>query len=724
MKQVFLTDKGIKVEEVPAPICRDTEVLVVASYSVISSGTETISLHKHSQALRDNLSKKLELVGKVKNKIDEDGFKQTFSLIRDRITAEGRFQHLEPTGYSLSGIIIEKGRQVKDLNVRDRVACGGSEIASHAEIVSVPRNLVARVPDGVTDKEAAFATLGSIAMHGVRRAQCQFGETVVIMGLGILGLLAIQIALAGGYEVIGIDLDESRVMAAGAVGANLIVNSARSNAQKAVYNYTKGIGADAVVLYAATQSSEPLNQALTLCRKKGRVVIVGNVGMDVKRELMYKKELDIMMSTSYGPGRYDKLYEEKGMDYPIAYVRWTENRNMEEFLNMVSKKKVDLSMLISLEFPIDQAPKAYEAIMNPEARPLGVVLNYPHCGRDYSTANIERKISFNDTSKSTKSTSDSVNIAVIGAGGFSQRVHLPILKKINGYNLRAVVNQHGERAKMVAKRFDVDYATTDYMEVLADKNIDAVLVATRHNLHAPIILEAARAGKDIFTEKPMALDSTQLNDIKEVLHESGVKFTVGLNRRYSPLSVEAKKLLSGQERPYLINYRVNAGFVPKDSWVQDPNEGGGRIIGECCHFFDLFNFLIDSDIEEIDAKSIAINNKNIVEDDNFVATIKYKDGSLAILTYVSLGNKSLYKERMEIFSTGSSMVINDFEKLELYGFNQKNVRLKEKDKGHYNQLIEFLKLAQGRPSMCLTLEQAALASDTTFKVADIIRNSN
>ena len=719
MKQVFFTSGGVRIEEVPAPVCQDNGVLVRTSYSVISPGTESSDLQAKRFGLREKLAHRQELVNKVKLKINEVGIGETYKTVKERLSNE----LLTPTGYSLSGIIIEKGRLITDLNVGDRVACGGSKVANHAEIVSVPRNLAVKIPNNVEYKEAAFATLGSIAMQGVRRAGATFGETVVILGLGLVGLLSLQIAKAAGCKVVGIDLDESRVDVARGLETNLALSLSGTNVESEVLDYTKGMGADAVIICGATKSDEPSNQAMRMCRKKGRVVVVGEVGMNLQREYMYEKELDFVISTSYGPGRYDKLYEEKGIDYPYGYVRWTENRNMEEFLNMVSGKKVNVEKLISLEFPIVEAPKAYEAITDHKPKPLGVVLRYPNFQSPCHISYLQRKVFINNDAKRQKSKNDAVNIAVIGAGKFSESVHLPNLKKIKGYNLKAIVCQHAERAKVLAKRFGAEYATTDFKEVLVDDGVDAVLIATRHNLHAPMTIEAAKAGKHVFVEKPMVLNPEELKQVQEIIGEAGAKYAVGFNRRYSSLSMEAKDLLSAQKKPFLINYRVNAGFVPKDSWLQDPVEGGGRIIGECCHFFDLFNFFIDSEVIEIDAKGVPINSKNIVADDNLVATVKYKDGSLAVLTYVALGNRKLSKERIEIFSNGCSMVIDDFEKLELYGFARKGTNLNRQDKGQYNEMVEFLKQVQGKSSTCLKLSEAISASEITFKVCEKLNNA-
>ena len=720
MKQVFFTSSGVRVEEVPAPFCEDNGVLVRTSYSVISPSTESSDLQGQRLGLREKLSDRQELFNKVKEKINEVGIVETYKAVKERLSGE----LLTPTGYSLSGIIIEKGGLITDLNVGDRVACAGSRIANHAEIASVPQNLVVKIPDNVEYKEAAFATLGSIGMQGVRRSGARFGETIVILGLGLLGLLSLQIAKAAGCRVIGIDLDESRVDISKSLGANLALNARRTNVEGEVLDYTRGMGADAVIICAATKSSEPSNQAMRMCRKKGRVVVVGSVGMELQREHMYQKELDFVISTSYGPGRYDKLYEEKGMDYPYAYVRWTENRNMEEVLRMISEGRIDVERLISLEFPIDEAAKAYEAITGHEPRPLSVLLRYPNFHSPCQLSTFERKVFIGNVVKTQKSKNGDVNIAVIGAGNFSESVHLPNLKKIKGYNLKAIVCQHAERAKMLAKRFGAEYATTGYKEVLADDDIDAVLIATRHNLHAPMTIEAAKAGKHVFVEKPMVLNPEELEKIQEIIHETGIKYTVGFNRRYSSLVLRMKDLLGKIKRPYLITYRVNAGFIPKSSWVHDPTEGGGRIIGECCHFFDLFNYIVDSEINDISVMSTPINGVNIVADDNFVSTITYSDSSLAVLIYTSAGNKSLPKEKVEIFADGSSIIIDDYKKIEYFAKEHKHEGLKRNDKGHYNELVEFLKLVRGQPSNCLTFEDALAATNISFRIGDMIRRTN
>ncbi|MFB0522436.1 MAG: bi-domain-containing oxidoreductase, partial [Candidatus Bathyarchaeia archaeon] len=590
MKQVLVGKGTIVVEDVSPPVCGNNEVLVANAYSAISIGTELSAIRNRkgsplAEVLKSSASMKKAL-GYVKKK----GIKEAVS----------RASKLQETmialGYSSAGIAVAVGKGITDIDVGDRVACAGGGRANHAEVVAVPRNLVAVIPDAVSSEEAAFTTLGAIAMHGIRRAEREFGETVAILGVGLLGQLAVQIAKAAGHKVIAIDRISERVDLANRMGADLGLVAGKDDVEKEVLYYTDGVGADAVIIYAATPSSEPANQAMRIARNKGRIVVVGDVGMKLERQVFYEKELDFLISRSYGPGRYDPQYEEEGIDYPVGYVRWTENRNMCAFLDMLNDKKIDMKPLIEAIFPVEDAAKVYELI-GAGKRPLGVLLKYDpskysaKVGKEFS---IKRAVEI-----APRVVEGKIDVALIGAGSFAKGVLLPILSGIPEYNLRAIATTSAINAKHTASKFKAEYCTTDYREVLEDETVDLVVITTPHNLHYPMIMDAAEAGKAIYVEKPMCLTEEELDKIVKVISEKKVPLVVGFNRRYSPLALKAKELLKQKHRPCLINYRVNAGFVPKTSWVQDPEVGGGRIIGECCHFFDLFNYFIESQVEEI-----------------------------------------------------------------------------------------------------------------------------
>ncbi len=724
MKQVFLKAGKIVVDEVSPPVLDENGILVANAFSLISSGTERGMVKSGRESLLKKAIEKPDLVKKVLLKIRQEGISRTFAKVK------GMVQEPKPMGYSTSGIVIETGKNITDINVGDRVACGGAQSAHHSEIDLVPRNLAVKVPENVDMSEAAFATIGAIAMQGIRRAERSFGETIVIIGLGLLGNLGAQISNSQGYKVIGFDLEKKRVDLAKNLGIESYTLK-EVDPLKKVLERTDGFSADAVILYVATDSSQPVNLAFDMCRQKGKVVLVGVCGLQLDREKMYKKELDFSISTSYGPGRYDRIYEEESIDYPIGYVRWTENRNMEEFVNMISQGKIRIKELISATFPIEEATNAY-SFLESEEKPLAVLLKYEF--EKYIKKPLrERKILLPFQEKKIEG---KIGVGIIGAGSFVQSVHLPNLKNLSKYyHLRAVVTQHGERAKFLSQQYRIDYATTDYKELLQDPEIDLAFIGTRHNLHYPMVIEALKSGKAVFVEKPLCLTPKELENIKEEVAKRKIPVIVGFNRRYAPFMVAIKQMLESLSRPYFIQYRVNAGFIPGDSWIQDPAIGGGRIVGEACHFFDLFNFLIGRDIKvkDIYVNSIPVDSKNVIAQDNFSVSIRYSDGSLAVLTYTSLGDEKLPKERMEVFASGKVFILNDHISLEAYGVSPEELKVPQgkikgnriilslQDKGLKQELIELAKFLKGEDSRIITFDEVTSAMEITFEVYKNIR---
>jgi len=714
MKQVFKTSMGLRTEDVPLPTPGKKEILVRVNYSLISTGTETSGMQKKAhQGFFDKINERKAQLDKVITKIKDEGVKPTIEKVRKKLTPREADLIFRPIGYSNAGTVIEKGALVTEFNIGDRVACAGSGIAAHAEYVTIPVNLAAKIPETVSFDRAAFTTVASIALQGIRRANCQPGETIVIVGLGLLGLIAVQIAKAYGYRVIGTDIVDSKVALALQLGADRSIN-ASSKLKEEVLSFTEAHGADAVVVYASSSGSEIVNQAMSMCRRKGRVVIVGAVGMDIEREEMYKKELDLVMSTSYGPGRYDDAYEINGTDYPYPYVRWTENRNMQEILRLLAENKLDIKLLVNEVFSVEDASAAFKSLVDKEKNYISVLFKYV----DEEKKEEEKKYLLNTSFKSD----GKINVGVIGAGGFANRTHLPNLIKLNNiYSIRAIADKDPVTAKNIGKLYNAEYITTDYKEIIRDDNIDMVVVTTRHNLHAEIVIEALKSDKHVLVEKPLAINPEELSRIKEVLNTTKGIIRVGFNRRYSPMIQKVKEIIDKENQPMFINYRINAGYLPKEHWTQDYQVGGGRIVGEFCHFLDLVNYLNSSPVKGIDVISIPVDNKTVFTEDNICVNISYENGSMAQISYITLGGKDMPKERMEILINKKSMVINDFNELEMYNTGESNIKISTTDKGHFKELEIFDQLVRGEETISPSFNFDLQSTELTFKILELIR---
>ncbi len=710
MKQIFRTRMGITLQDVPLPTPGDKEVLVAVAASVISTGTETMGMRKDGKGFLEKLQERKVQLDKVRKRIEEQGLSATLATIKRKLLPSEQALVYNPVGYSNAGTVIAKGRLVSTFSIGDRVACAGSGIANHAQYASVPVNLVVKLPEGVDYPEAAFATIGSIAMQGLRRTECKPGETVVIIGLGLLGLLGVQIAKAWGLVVVGIDLNAERLELARTFGADLCIAAGDPSAEQTIRNFTQGHGADSVVIYAATSSSEPANQAMRFCRRKGRVVVVGAIGMDLQREDMYVKELDFVMSTSYGPGRYDDSYEVKGNDYPVGYVRWTENRNMQEFVRMLGAKTIDVQPLISNSFPIDEASKAYEILLENPGRNIASLFLY----------DVEEPMpaSTRTVLRSPVAQGDKIRVGIIGAGGFIQNTHMPNLVKLSSlYEIAAIANRTPGESLTAGNKWNAGYITTDYREILSDPNIQMVIIGTRHNLHAGQVVESIRAGKHLLVEKPLAMSQEELDSVRE-MHEQHpeVCATVGFNRRYAPFTRKVTEIVSKTGGPVVINYRINAGHIPSTSWVQDLEEGGGRIHGELCHFIDLVGYITGGKPISCEAAGIPMVNDSLRSEDNVSVILKYDNGSIGTVTYTSLGGKSMEKERIEIFCGGCSMVISDFTELQIFTTGVETVKLKSVEKGHLEEMEEFAKLIHGEKSLIMPFEHDILSTQATIDI--------
>ncbi|WP_434303261.1 bi-domain-containing oxidoreductase [Clostridium botulinum] len=702
MKQVLVKQGQAITDNIPAPVVSDNGVLVKVMYSCISAGTEMMGINESGKSLVKKAMEQPEKVKKAFNMFKSGGLNAVLGKVKDMGSGK-------PTGYSAAGVIIGIGKNIKDLKIGDRVACAGAGIANHAEYIDVPRNLVMRIPEGVSFDFACTVTLGGIALQGVRRADVRLGEIVAVVGMGILGQLQIQMLKASGCRVIGVDIDDRRLNIAKENGCDYILNSKNTDVVKEIEKITEGYGVDVVLITAATSSNEILSQAFGMCRRKGKVVLVGVVGNEYNREDMYKKELDFIISTSYGPGRYDPMYEEEGIDYPYAYVRWTENRNMEEYLRLLSNNKIELDTLIEKVYEIDKADKAYEELKNGENKPLMILLKYSEEMPD----KIERTVYVN---KEIERKDGKINVAIVGAGGFAKGMHLPNLQKLKDtYNIYSVMSRTGTNAKAIAAQYEASYATTDYNDIINDPNVDMIMICTRHNLHAEMAIEAMKKGKAVFVEKPMALNEYELEKVLKTIEETKVPYTVGFNRRFSKYAVEVKKHIKDRLNPIIVNYQMNAGYIPLDFWVHT-KEGGGRIIGEGCHIFDLFNYFTDSEVATVSVDSISAETDNISHRDNVVITLKYKDGSICTLTYTSLGNNSYSKEFCEVYCDGKIIIIDDYKKINGYGVKVENIQSSNSDKGQYEEILEFSKVIKSGENYSIPVWQLEQASKISYLV--------
>jgi len=707
MRQVLVSGGAVRLENVPAPLVEPGTILVKTDHSCISVGTEMSGVRSSGTSLLKRAIQQPQHVRKVLNLVLSEGLNHAKRVVQDRLS------HESPIGYSLSGTVIGVGRDIADIFPGDRVACAGSQCAYHAEVVRIPRNLVVRMPDRVGFDEGSTVALGAIAIQGLRRAGPTLGETFVVVGLGALGQLTAQLLGLNGCRVIGIDLDPNRLALAQRYGMDWALHPAEDADLEIVGRLTGGHGADGVIITAATSSSAIIASAFKMCRKKARVVIVGDIGLNLNRADFYEKELDIFISTSYGPGRYDKNYEEDGRDYPLEYVRWTENRNMVEYLHLLERGKLFVGPLIESVYSIDEVETAYSSLQLTLPKPIVVLLKYPHREEVFNA-----RTQIVPTVKRTASDSR-IRVAVIGAGSFAKGMHLPnILDLSDTYALRAVVSRTGHSAKASGTRFKADYCATDYREVLEDSETEAVIIATRHDLHAKIALEALRAGKHVLLEKPLAVQNEDLIALEEFFKtESKNKplLLTGFNRRFSPYAESVAKQTRGRTNPMIVNYRMNAGYIPLEHWVHS-TEGGGRNIGEACHIYDLFTFLTDAEVTQVHATSMTPRTDYYSYHDNFVATINFKDGSVGTLTYTALGSSEYPKESMEVFVDGKVIMLNDYRRMTTQGGAAHTLSSRSPDKGQKRELAAFASAIKGKLPWPIPWWQQVQATRISYEV--------
>ena len=693
MKQVLIKRGKAIATEVPEPQVEDDKVLVRVVNSCISIGTEMMGVRESSKSLLQKAKDKPENVKKVINKLKSDGFKKTVNLVKSKVDKTA------PVGYSAAGVVLAVGRNIRDIKVGDRVACAGAQCAYHAEIINVPRNLVVSIPENVSFADASVVTLGSIAMQGVRRAAPTLGECFVVIGLGVIGQLTVQFLKANGCKVIVSDLDSERLEIAMKHGADYAIRPEQEVDVATVEALTGGYGADGVIITAASRSSAIVHTAFQMCRRKARVVCVGAVGLDIDRNDIYQKELDFLISTSYGPGRYDERYEERGLEYPIGYVRWTENRNMQEVLSLMAEGRLQVADMVSEIYPVEQAGEAYRSIETAQPKPLMVLLSYPN------EPKRENRIVLHAPAPHD----GKVRVAIIGAGNFAKSMHLPNLQRLSDrYVIQAIMSRTGANAESIAREFSASYATTSYQEVLDDQEVDAVIITTRHNLHKEMVLQALQAGKHVLVEKPLAMNESELEEIEAYLqeHPDAPLLLTGYNRRHSRYMREIARHTSQRINPMIINYRMNAGYIPLDVWVHT-EEGGGRNIGEACHIYDVFDYLTGAEAESVSAHSISPATDYYSAKDNFVATISYSDGSVANLIYTALGNKEYPKETMEIFYDNKMITLNDYQSMCGYGVKLADIHTNTSEKGQLEEIAAFADaIREGHESPIPFAEQA------------------
>jgi predicted dehydrogenase/threonine dehydrogenase-like Zn-dependent dehydrogenase len=711
VKQVLLRRGEAVVDTVPAPMVEPGTVLVQVRSSCISVGTEMSGLRNSGLPLWRLALKYPEHLKKTLDAARTLGVERTWSVI------QGRLQGGTPAGYSAAGVVLDVGAGVDGYRPGDRVACAGAQCANHAEVICVPANLTVPVPETVPFDAAGTVTLGAIALQGVRRANPTMGETFAVVGLGVLGQIAVQLLRANGCRVIGIDLDRSRIALARDLGMEAGLHPDDGAAVEQAARLTDGHGVDGVVITAASPSDAILASAFRMCRRKGRVVVVGDVGLHINRADIYEKELDFLISTSYGPGRYDARYEEQGLDYPIGYVRWTENRNMREYLRLIADGRIEIAPLITRTCPVASAPEAYRALQDPGARPLMVVLTYPEAGPDTRTGRVVAN------PRAVAAPAGAIRVALVGAGSFAKGMHLPNLQALGrDFHLRAVVSRRGHNAAATATQWGADYSTTDFDEVLGDASVDAVIIATRHHLHADMAIAALTAGKHVLLEKPLAITPAEVARIREwYAARAGVESPIlltGFNRRFSPHVQRAVAALRDRSNPMVIDYRMNAGYLPLDHWVHSA-EGGGRNIGEACHIYDLFTFLTGSDVSGVSTTSLRPATGHYSGTDNFVATLSFADGSVATLTYTSLGSKDHAKEQAEIFFDGKVIALDDYRRLHVAGAKGGH-QTKLPEKGQKEELQAFAAGIRGG-EWPIPLWQQLQATEIALSVERVLR---
>ncbi|RLS75285.1 MAG: dehydrogenase [Planctomycetota bacterium] len=731
MRQILqsLATGQTELVDVPCPAIGTGQVLIQSRISLVSAGTERMLVEFGKASLLEKARQQPDKVWQVLDKVKTDGLVPTLTAVRSKLDQP------IPLGYCNVGVVLEVGQGVDQFQPGDRVASNGP----HAEVVSVPKNLCAKIPDGVTDEAAAFTVLGSIGLQGIRLAQPTLGEAFVVSGLGLIGLITVQLLKAHGCRVLGLDFSPARLELAKKLGAETF-NLSSGNPLDAATQFSRGRGVDGVIITAATESDEPMHQAAQMCRRRGRIVLVGVVGLKLMRADFYEKELSFQVSCSYGPGRYDSDYEQRGHDYPIGFVRWTEQRNFEAMLDMMASGQIDPAALVSHRFAVDQAVEAYDLISSKQPS-LGILLEYPSttAQNDLRQQTIRFHTSSAPLSPATATqtlhsksgqpftipahSAVKPQVAIIGAGNYASQVLIPAFKK-NQARLACVASRNGLTAAYAARKFGFDEATSDLDQVMNDDRINAVVIATRHDSHARLACQGLAAGKHVFVEKPLALSAADLAKVlstyRQVCSTQGQSapiLTVGFNRRFAPQILQMKSLLSELQEPKSFIMTVNAGAIPHEHWVHDPIAGGGRLIGEGCHFIDLLRFLCNSPIVSVQATMFGQDSAVEIRDDKITMTLAFADGSFGTIHYLANGHRSIAKERLEVFCAGRVIQLDNFRRMTAVGWKKfRRMNLWQQDKGHVAEIRAFLlSIEQGGPPP-ISLEELAEVTQVSFDV--------
>jgi predicted dehydrogenase/threonine dehydrogenase-like Zn-dependent dehydrogenase len=718
MKQVIESQRSGKVNVVenPLPQYGPNEVLVRNVVSLISPGTERLMIEMGKKSLAGKALARPDLVSLAYRKAKREGFLRVF---RESLS---RLDEPLPLGYSSAGEVIAVGPGVVGISVGDAVACAGHGYASHAEVIAVPQEFCVKLPRTGTGQtipyeEAAFVMLGGIALHGIRCADLAFGERVAVIGLGLLGLLTVQLARSYGCHVYGTDIEPEKVQLAKKLGCNTALVLGKADVESALLDLTEGQGVDSVIVTAAAKNNSPILLAERIARQRGKIVLVGVADISLTRKAFWDKELTFTVSKASGPSAGIAGAREA---LPFELVRWTEKRNLEEFIRLVANGSVRVGDLITHRLPIDHAVDAYEMILKGRERYIGVLITYPQDVSQETTVRVGTRVE----SRTRPSTDEGPrqNIGIIGSGMFTKNVLLPTAKKVKGLRFVGIAAEHGVSSRHAAEKFGFEYATSDASAILNDGSIGSVLITTRHNLHARFVNDALRAGKHVFVEKPLCLTHQELRDLEETFKTSwgGLMFMVGFNRRYSLLSQELKKAFEKRNSPLICHFRVNAGFIPAEHWTQDPDVGGGRIIGEVCHFVDYLQFITDSDPVKVFAQSIGGTTGRFLQDDNVLLSLQFADGSLGSITYTSQGTKMFSRERLEVFCGESVAVLDDFRALQIISAaNRRKKRLWSQDMGYRKELSYFMSASP--EGSAERFRQAALTTLATFAAFESLR---